>query len=111
MGHYRRLYDSPWLASWDIDKDTVVTIKQVVAGEVGGHQGQAMKKRPIVFFEGATKGMVCNATNGKSIASMYGNDTDDWIGKRITLYTTDVEVAGAKVGAIRVRPGVPRDAK
>ena len=108
MSDFRKMFDSEYLASWDLDGDTTVAIAKVVAGEVGGHQGNKKQKRPIVYFEGAKKGMVLNITNGKSIAGMYGNDTDDWIGKQITLFVSTCEAFGEIVDCLRVRAGVPK---
>lgn len=105
---YRRMFSSDYLASWDLDADTTVEISNVVAGEVGGNKGEEKQKRPIVFFKGAKKGMVLNKTNGKLIAGMYGSNTDDWTGRKITLYVAQCEAFGETVDAIRVRPGVPK---
>ena len=109
MGDYRKMFDSEYLASWDLEKDTTVEMAQVVLGEVQGKNGDATKK-PILYFKGAKKGMVLNKTNGKIIAAMYGNDTDAWVEKSITLYATTCESFGDTVDCIRVRPGVPQTA-
>ena len=108
MADFRKMFDSEYLASWDLDDDITVVIAKVVAGEVGGHQGSDKQKRPIMYFEGAKKGMVCNKTNAKSIASLYGNDTDAWIGKKITLYVGECEAFGEVMSCLRVRPAVPK---
>ena len=57
----------------------------------------------VVTFEGKKKALVCNKTNANRIAHTYGTDTDDWIGKEITLFTDLVDFQGNTVEAIRVR--------
>jgi hypothetical protein len=47
--------------------------------------------------------MVMNKTNAKLIASHYGDDTDNWTGKEITLYPTTCQAFGETVPCIRVR--------
>lgn len=58
--------------------------------------------KPIIYFA-EEKQMVCNKTNANIIAEMYGNDTDDWIGKAIILTVKDVDFQGKTVLGIRVK--------
>ena len=45
-----------------------------------------------------------NKTNIKRIAKLFGDDTDEWMGKEVTLYNDpDVEYMGEVVGGLRVR--------
>lgn len=110
MPDYRTMYDREHIGAWDLQgRDRVVTISKVEAKELVSNRGK--NKRPIVFFEGAEKSFVCNKTNGKIIASMYGNKTEDWAGKRVTLYATTTSAGGETVDCIRVRPTQPKDDK
>lgn len=58
--------------------------------------------KPLIYFE-EDKQMVCNKTNAGIIATMHGDDTDDWIGQEITLTVRDVEFQGKTVMGIRVK--------
>ncbi len=53
--------------------------------------------------------MICNKTNSKTIAAMYGNYVEQWAGKRITLFvaTTRSPDGTGDVPCIRIRPIVP----
>jgi hypothetical protein len=62
--------------------------------------------KPVLYFKGARKGMVCNKTNAQKIASNYGDDTDSWDGCRIVLFEDEVTFEGKQVKALRVR--IPR---
>ena len=59
--------------------------------------------KPIVYFEEG-KQLVLNVTNKNAIAEMHGQeDTDQWIGKQVTLTVKDVEFQGKTVLGIRVK--------
>jgi hypothetical protein len=106
---YRKLFDKDYIGAWDFaDKDVTVTITEVKGGDLTLPGGRKAKK-PVIYMNGTKKGFAINATNGKTIATMYGNFVQDWVGKRITLYksTTRNPDGGGQVDCIRVRPQVP----
>jgi hypothetical protein len=111
MTDYRSLYDKDFIGAWDLkdDKDVTVTITKVIGGNLTGQGGRKTKK-PVIYMRGTEKGFAVNATNGKTIAAMYGKHVEDWVGKRITLYkstTRDPSGGDQEVECIRVRPRVP----
>lgn len=110
MTDYRAMFDREYIGSWDLprDRDAIVTIREVKAATL--NNGRSSNKKPIVFFAGKEKGMVCNKTNAKTIAAMYGNDTREWVGKAIALYVdkTRDPSGGGEVECIRVRPRPPK---
>ena len=61
------------------------------------------KKKMALRFSGKEKGLVLNKTNAMTISHVYGPDSDDWIGKKIFIYSTKVDYAGQMVDAIRAR--------
>lgn len=110
MADYRSMYDSQWIYAFDLaGRDVVVTIGEVKAALVKDSEGKAQKK-PVVFFRESKdkRGLVLCKTNGKTIASLYGSDTDKWIGRKITLFPTQVSAFGQTVDAIRIRPTLPK---
>lgn len=104
MPHWRSMQDSDWLRAYDLQgKDYTVTIEKVVAGEVTG-EGGIKSKKPVAFFKGAKKPLALCATNCKTIARMYGNDTVEWVGKQITLFCTTTRAkSGEETECIRIR--------
>lgn len=58
----------------------------------------------LIKFVGKKKALVCNKTNAKRIAMNHGSNTDQWVGKQITLYVDIVDFQGEPTEAIRVRP-------
>ena len=104
--------DRETLGAWDLvgkdgkPKDFTLEIAKVERGTVQSREKPRGEHRPFVYFKGASKPLVCNATNAESFSSMAGSeDTDRWIGMRVTLFSTQVKSKGGKpVAGIRVRP-------
>jgi hypothetical protein len=94
-------FPSAYLKASDFEHDTIVTIKGVTIEDIG--QGHKKEPKAIVHFNEFDKGLVLNVTNKNAIEGLYGGETDDWVGKPITLFPTEVEFAGEQVMAIRVR--------
>ena len=63
--------------------------------------------KPIIYFQGAQKGMAVNKTNAMMIAQLYGDNTDNWTGRQVELYTAQVLFEGKFVPAIRVQAPQP----
>ena len=109
MPDYRSLYDREYIGAWDLPHDVTVTIERVEARKL--QNKTKTNTKPVIFFAGREKGFACNKTNGKTIAAMYGNDVEKWVGKRVTLYATTTTFGSDTVECIRVRPMVPKDGK
>jgi hypothetical protein len=85
------------------DAEVPVVIAEVSLKEFKNDAGGTDKKF-LITFQNKKKGLVANKTNSKRIAKMYGEDTDDWIGKEIVLYVDhEVTFGSDMVSAIRVR--------
>jgi hypothetical protein len=106
MADYATMFDSKWLNVGDLDDaERAVTIARVEPGMVG--EGPDAERKPILWFEGEAKPFAANVTNAKTIANLYGRDTENWVGKAITLYPTTTEYKGETVPCVRIRPAVP----
>jgi hypothetical protein len=109
MPDYRKMYDRDFIYSYDLDgRDVTVVIDRVTAGEVTGTGGKKSKK-PVLYMRGKEKGLALCKTNARTIASLYGStNTDDWIGKAITLYPAKTMFGGEEVDCIRIRNVAPK---
>lgn len=105
--------DRETLGAWDLvgpdrktPKDWTLEIGKVVPSVVKSREKPKGERRPFIYFKGAKKPLVCNATNAETISAMAGSeDTDRWVGLRVTLYQTKVRgKAGGQVVGIRIRP-------
>jgi len=102
---YRSMFGAKYLGAWDLaEKDVTMTIAKVQGEELTNKGGK--DKRPVVYFEGTEKAFICNKTNAKTIATLYGPKVSQWVGKKITVYATKTQLGGETVDAIRVRPKV-----
>ncbi len=95
-------YPSKYLKAGDLGgQDRTVRIRACVKEELG--QGSEKESKPVLYFEGHTKGLVCNKTNAVAVAEAYGDDTEAWTGRDIVLFVLNVEYQGKVMPAIRVR--------
>lgn len=102
-------YPSNYLKADDLNgKSVTVVIQKVELEEIG--QGRDKERKPVLYFRGKDKGVVLNKTNANTITKLYGGETDEWVGKAITLVPREVEFQGEMVLSIRVslqKPGAP----
>lgn len=95
-------FPSQYLKASDLNGRRVqVRMGHVQVEDIGGDS------RPVLYFQGAQKGMVLNKTNANTISIAYGDDTDHWSGQVIELFEAMVDFQGKVTPAIRVF--VPRN--
>lgn len=94
-------FPSKFLKASDLHgAEPIVTIDKVAFEPVG----RSREMKPVVYFVGKEKGLILNVTNGRKITDLCGSEeTDDWAGKKIKLYSTETEFAGETVDCIRVK--------
>ncbi len=95
------LFPSKHLNAADLKGPTILKIDRVEQ-EVLEANGQR-KVKPVVYFAGTPKMLVCNKTNFDLIAAIAGEDTEDWPGCEIEVYPTRTELRGQSVPCIRAR--------
>lgn len=101
------LFPSKYVKAADLQgHDVDLTMRAIAVEDVAG-DGSEAEYRPIVYFDGFTKGLLLNRTNARTIAALYGPETDNWLGESITLYPTETSYRGAMVACIRVRSNRP----
>jgi len=105
-------FPSKYLKADDLEEgDLVVAIKDAQFEEFPDPKTKRPDQKPVLYFRGDTKPLVLNKTNYKTISTLLGSDdTDDWVGRSITLYATEVESFGETMLGIRVRAKLPAKA-
>ncbi len=98
-------YPSTYLKAAELEGDTVYTIKSVEIETLG--KDENAEQKPVVYFQEVELGLALNKTNANTISGLYGPETNDWIGKQITLFSTEVDFQGKQTLAIRVRMRAP----
>jgi hypothetical protein len=115
MTSFADAYPSDYLCAADIiglgpDGIKLVIDRVEMPGTAKFPDGKPVTK-PILHFQKAKKGLVCNATNAKRIVLHYGapaRDLNLWKGREIRLICEMVRnpLEGCKTPAIRVaKPG------
>ena len=107
MARVNEMMESRYLKQADVDNDTPVTIAKVGKANVAKKDEEPEFKWLIKFAE-FDKPMVLNSTNIKRLARAHGDESDDWIGKKMVIYVDpDVEFGGNVVGGLRLRASRP----
>lgn len=84
-------------------KDVTFKISSIVTEELEGVKG--VQTKGIIQLEGQKKQWVLNKTNGLCLKQLFGRETAEWVGKRVTLFPAEVRdpSTGDTTLAIRVR--------
>ena len=108
------IFPSKYLSAGDLDDgDTVLTIRKVVTERMmdGGEKPIASFVERVLPSGEKTKDMIINVTKWNTIAKMYGDESDDWEGKKITITPGRTKYMGEIVPCIDVVPEKPKEAK
>ena len=60
------------------------------------------QKKPVLYFAEGSAGLILNKTNATVMASIHGDETDNWIGKTILLRPEKVSFQGSMVDGVRI---------
>lgn len=94
------IFTSDYLRAEDLKgKEVTVLISRVGTAELGNPP----KPKLAVFFKDKNKPLIVNQTNARVISSVYGDETDLWLGKQIVLYPTWIEFNGQQKQSIGVK--------
>lgn len=104
MPRTSEMVQSKYLKTADVPDPVIVTVTKV--GKVNmAKEDAAPEYKWAIRFEEFAKPMVLNSTNIKIAEKVFGSDnTDDWVGKEIILFTDDnVTFGGDLVGGLRFK--------
>jgi len=106
---YSERHPSKYVQASDLKQEgAVVTIDRVEMEEVGQKD---KKEKPILYFKNASKALVLNTTNDRTITELFGDDDREWRGQQIELYPTTTQFGGKIVDCVRVRAVGNKDAE
>ena len=98
-----------YLAGDDLDEEVIVTIDRVVMESFRDPRTRVETRKPVMYFQRAKRGLIVNRTNWRTVADLYGDESDNWTGKRIVLAPAMVDAYGKQTKAVRVRPTRPTE--
>ena len=85
-------------------KAITLTIASITREKMHPQPNSPEVEKWVMYFKEARKGVVLNRPLAYQVGEFLGSEeTDEWIGKRITIYPQPMTVAGRKVVAIRAR--------
>ena len=104
MPKIHEMLDSKFLKKEDVGGGALFTVESCTQHNVA-KQGAEPEMKWCLSFTESEKPLVLNSTNIQLCQRIFNSDdTDDWVGKTIVLYTDpNVSYAGKVVGGIRVR--------
>jgi len=93
-----------------VGKTPTLTISRVTLEKVESLKGDdegagKMKDKIVVYFEESKsgRGWLLNRTNAEALRELWGRETNDWIGHKVTLFVTQVRVGKKMEPGIRVK--------
>jgi len=93
---------SKFLRKEDFDEDRVMTIRGVKLEDMPGDDGQ---QKWVLYFREEAKGMALNVTTIRVLEKAFGDDSDQWVGKKVKVYVDpNVSFGGRVVGGLRLMP-------
>ena len=95
------MFPSKFLSASDIPMGKQV---QVVIQSIEFETMNDGKQKPILYFQDKQKGMVLNVTNANKIATMHGDETQNWIGQHISINSEPVQGPNGPTTGLRVVP-------
>jgi hypothetical protein len=102
MAKRNEIFPSKYLKASDLaGKPLEVEIKNAPTETLGS--GSDAEEKTVLCFRSGVKPFPLNMTNWDAVASIAGDDTDDWHGHRVELYPTTTELKGKVVDCVRIR--------
>lgn len=97
-------FPSAYLKASDLEgREVRLTMGRVDREEIG------TDKKLVLYFKEREKGLVLNKTNAYTIEAAHGDDTDDWFGNPLILFSIRTEYQGKPVDGLRCRVPTPKD--
>lgn len=110
--HWKNFLDKDYLGSHNLEKDEemILTIEKFVGDEgVMNKESSTKVPKPVLYFKENVPKMIMNITNGNTISALYGSHPEQWIGKKIQIFATQVKAFGKLQDALRVRDVKPKE--
>jgi hypothetical protein len=110
MAKRNEIFPSKYLKAIDLaGKPLVVEIERAPTETLGS--GNDTEKKTVLYFRNGVKPAPLNMTNWDAVATIAGDDSNDWPGHRLELYPTTTELKGKVVDCIRIRAPQQKERK
>jgi hypothetical protein len=86
----------------DVEDELTLKIKDVTEETVGA--GKEKETKLCVWFTNHKQGLLLNKTNNRTLRGAFGDETEEWIGKRVVVFVVETE----RGPGLRVRIPTPK---
>jgi hypothetical protein len=104
------MYGTKYLGPDDVKKPTT-TLTDAVGKEIFDRPDGRSEAKVLLHFKAFRKPLPCNKTNALNLASAYGKNPADWVGKPVLVKTEPTSFGGKPTKGVRVYPADPNDMK
>ena len=99
---YDQLFPGRFIKAGEMtDKPVTLKIKSVVLDAIEAEDGTE-KMQAVVNFVEIKRQWALNKTNAQCLVAMWGHDSDDWVGKRVTLFA-EPDTSGMSASGVCLR--------
>jgi hypothetical protein len=99
-----KMFPSRYATGADLNgKSHTLVIARIAEEEMRPQPTAAPVKKFVLYFKNAQKGIILSRTLTDQIAAVLGQETEEWTGKKITIYAVPLRVAGKDRLAIRAK--------
>ena len=92
-------------------EDRAVRIDNVTREEFEAKDGKPGQVKLALHFRGLDIALLLNNTNATTMVDLFGDETDEWVGKRILLRPTETTFGKKMVPCIRIKGEVKSEPK
>lgn len=93
-----KAFGSRYLQTADIPEEgRDLTIASLAEEKIGGDH------KYVLYFREEALGLPLNKTNAEELASMFGDDSDDWIGEQVNVFQAFTQYQGRRTPCTRMR--------
>ena len=103
MTDFDDLYGGRFLTAQDVKAPTEAIIERVEQ-EAFTRPGEPTRTKAVLYFKGGKKGLVINKTNANAMATAFGKNFSDWVGKRVTIKPEPTNFGGKPTQGLRLYP-------
>lgn len=102
--HYEAMFRGDYIAAVEMEegKPLTLTITGIDFRSMFDEKKKGNIEKAVVSFREEERGWVINKTNAQLVAAMFGPETNDWRGKRVTIERQQVRLGGKMTPGIRV---------
>ena len=104
MADYIDIYKTPLLSAKNLGKKVITSTITMCYPETITGSDKESKDRLIIEVEDGEVRVSLNKSNAVALATAFGRDYNDWVGRKVKIVTKKVDFKGSKVDGLDVIP-------